>query len=397
MKFFHNLILLISISFFLGCDGGSSSEESSQERPFITIWKTDNVGFGDDRQIFIRGGVGPYHVDWGDGQVSRNVSGVVVHTYGEPGTYNVSITGNLQFISFPTANFADDMNYRKLLSVEQWGDIQWTSMYRAFAGCRELEINASDAPDLSTVQSMSQAFMHAENLNQNINHWDVSSITEMQYTFYGATLFNQPLNNWDVSSVQDFWSMFSYASAFNQDLSAWDVSSGTVFYGVFKSAENFNQALNNWDMSAATDISFMFEGAINFNQDLNAWDTSSVVLMNGVFADASSFNGDVSSWNLASTTSTRYLFRNAQSFNQDISAWNVSSVQNMTQMFDSVRLSIENYDSLLIGWSMLSLQEGVPFGAGDSVYSPSSQSARDTLTQVYGWEISDGGVASSSR
>ena len=61
-----------------------------EQRPFITTWKTDNVGGTDDNQIKI--GTNPeysynYRVDWGDGNISEGLTGDYVHTYDSAGTY----------------------------------------------------------------------------------------------------------------------------------------------------------------------------------------------------------------------------------------------------------------------------------------------------------------------
>jgi len=68
-------------------------------------------------------------------------------------------------------------------------------------------------------------------------------------------------------------------------------------------------------------------------------------------------------------------------------------VTNMANMFNGVTLSLASYDALLLGWSARSLQSDVTFSAGNSQYSPSSQAARDTLTDAFGWTVTDGGLA----
>jgi surface protein len=89
-------------------------------------------------------------------------------------------------------------------------------------------------------------------------------------------------------------------------------------------------------------------------------------------------------------TNMYYMFGFANAFSGNLSAWDISSVTNMSQMFESVTLSIENYDALLVSWSNQSLQSDVSFNAGNSDYSESSQSARDVLTGTYNWTITDG-------
>ena len=75
----------------------------SAQTEFITTWKTDNPGVSADNQITIPTFTGEtynYTVDWGDGTSDSNVSGDITHTYGVPGTYQVSISGTFPRIYF---------------------------------------------------------------------------------------------------------------------------------------------------------------------------------------------------------------------------------------------------------------------------------------------------------
>ena len=495
---------------------GSSTASIPMEvtqRPFISIWKTDNYGSSDNNQIAISmgGTASNYTVDWGDGSQDSEITEDITHTYSSVGTYTVTIRGD-----FPQIVSCQDDD--KLLSVEQWGDIQWQSMAEAFSGCTKLVINAPDVPNLSQVTDMRSMFRGVSAFNQDIGGWDVSAVTDMSYMFYGvsdfnqdlsgwdvsavtgmrymfayastfnqdisgwdvsavadmrsmfreASTFNQDISGWDVSAVTDMRSMFAYAYAFNQDLSGWDVSAVTdmrsmfyyasdfnqdisgwnvsevtdmssMFAGVstfnqdigrwdvsavtdmafmfystrafnrdlsgwnvsavinmssmFRLASAFNQDLSSWDVSAVTSMAYMFGGARAFNQDLSGWDVSAVTSMSFMFSGASAFNQGLSGWDVSAVTSMAYMFVRASAFNQDIGAWDISSVTDMTEMFSKVTLSTANYDALLTGWSVQSVQSGVNFDGGNSMYSPTSQSARDTLTGAFNWwYIIDGGV-----
>src|SRR5690606_20850011 len=119
-----------------------------------------------------------YTVDFGDGSVQNGVTGSASHTYGQPGVYTVSITGN-----FPRISFQNSSDRTKIRSVEQWRDIQWQTTSSAFRRCRNLAINAIDAPDLSQVTDRSNLFNTALSLNQSINHWDGSKVPNMSNMF----------------------------------------------------------------------------------------------------------------------------------------------------------------------------------------------------------------------
>jgi surface protein len=394
-------------------------------RPFITSWQTDtSFGFSDNNQITIgtQGDGYNYRIDWGDGHVDENVTGDITHTYDVAGLYTVSISGDFPQLYFEAQVYDDGDTYfysdhRKLRSIEQWGDIQWRSMHRAFAGCENVIVNATDVPDLSGVSDMSYMFSGADNFNQdlsgwvvsnvtdmsamfarasafnqNISGWDVSNVTNMSAMFAIAGAFNQDLSSWDVSNVTDMSDMFVGASAFNQDLSNWNVSNVTDMSGMFFYAKVFNQDLSSWDVSNVTDLNSMFYAAKAFNQDLSSWDVSNVTDMRSMFEVADVFNQDLSSWDVSNVTDMRSMFDRAYVFNQDLSSWDVSNVTVMSSMFNGVTLSTANYNALLLGWSNLLLQENVGFNGGNSQYSSLSQDARDILIDVYGWTIIDGGV-----
>ncbi|MEP0266150.1 BspA family leucine-rich repeat surface protein [Dokdonia sp.] len=425
-----------------GCAATASDtiEVFTEMSEFITTWKTDNPGTSNDNQITIPAIGGNYTVDWGDMSTpDTNISGAITHTYPTAGTYTVTISG-----TFTTIFFNNGGDREKILSVESWGDSVWNSMSRAFHGCSNLVINALDAPDLSIVTVMAGMFDGATSMNQDIGHWDVSNVQNMDGMFRN-TPFNQDISNWDVSNVSVFAFMFDGATMFNQDLSAWgtrlgnadnmasmfrgatafngaienwDVTTVTNMVGVFEGtafnrdinnwnvsnvsnmafmfsdATAFNQPLNDWGtrLGNVTDMTNMFEGATAFNQDISGWNVSNVQLMAGMFSGATSFNIPIGAWaaNTASVVNMEFMFNEAISFDQDLGNWNVESVTNMTAMFFGVTLSSDNYDSLLTGWSMQTLQNDVEFDAGNSGYC-TAEAARQSIIDTYNWDIIDVG------
>jgi surface protein len=300
--------------------------------PFITTWKTDNYGASDDNQITITTTTDDqnYTVDWGDGSETTGVAGEITHTYLTAGTYTVSISGDFKNIQL---NGWSDSDSAKLLTIEQWGDIEWNTMEAAFFYCENLAVNALDVPDLTKVSNMAGMFSGVKAINSDLSQWDVSSVTDMIEMFYDAADFNQDIGSWDVSSVTNMYGMLYNAAAFNQDISSWDVSSVTDMNGMFYDAAAFNQDISLWDVSSVTDMSYMFYGATTFNQNISSWDVSSVTDMSEMFESAITFNQDTGSWDVSSVTNMSYMFNNAAAFNQDISSWDVSSVTDMRYMF----------------------------------------------------------------
>lgn len=363
---------------------------------FITSWKTDNPGISADNQITI-----PTHPDetynytvaWGDGTSDENITGDITHTYAAAGTYQVSISGDFPRIYFNDLTFNETTNDSdKIMDVNQWGSIEWTSMESAFHGCANLDVTALDLPDFSRVTSLVYMFRGCRSLigNESMNSWDVSNITNLVAAFNTTDLFNQDISNWDVSNVTSLNGTFAGAKAFNQNLNDWDVSSVTNLGVVFGHASSFNQPLNNWDVSNVIDFHSAF-AETPFNQPLNNWDTSSARTMGGMFSDAVNFNQDISNWDTSSVIEMSGMFVDATSFDQNLGEWEISNVTNMDYLFLNAGLSLYNYDKTLIGWNNLPLkQNNVVLNAGSSQYCESEE-ARQSLIDGFGWTIVDGG------
>ncbi|MCJ8315192.1 MAG: DUF285 domain-containing protein, partial [Saccharospirillaceae bacterium] len=161
----------------------------------------------------------------------------------------------------------------------------------------------------------------------------------------------------------------------------------------FYNARMFNQELNDWNVSSVTNMRAMFRFPSPFNQDIGAWDVSSVTIMSDMFNHSQVFNQDIGVWDVSSVTEMNSMFDGARVFDQDLSQWDVSSVTDMSKMFAFVRLSIANYDAILINWSKLDLQMDVTFSGGHSRFSSAAIAARDTLTgSTFNWTISDYGL-----
>ena len=86
-------------------------------------------------------------------------------------------------------------------------------------------------------------------------------------------------------------------------------------------------------------------------------------------------------------------------FNQDLSNWNVSGVTNMSFMLYNTSLSVNNYNSILTGWTgwiggtpTKSVKSNVPFSVGTTQYSGDTvEQARNYLVDTKTWTIIDGG------
>jgi len=305
-----------------------------------------------------------YNIKWskiGDPTIKGerfNIKDTITINVPSGGKYKVEISG-----AFPVMHqtYFEDFNNAniKLLSIENWGDIEWVDMTSAFRYSEAL-INAKDSPNFSKGAILDYMFAESS-IDVDISHWDVSNVVSMESMFGYAKFFNQPLNSWDVSNVTNMNNMFSEAKSFNQPLNSWDVSNVTDMNNMFYYARSFNQPLDSWNVSNVTDMSYMFSNAESFNQPLNSWDVSNVTYMNYMFYYARSFNQPLNSWDVSNVTDMNNMFSNARSFNQPLNSWDVSNVTYMNYMFSNAesfeqdnisswKLSDEQKDRIGIVW-----------------------------------------------
>ncbi|MPV86862.1 BspA family leucine-rich repeat surface protein [Ostreibacterium oceani] len=196
------------------------------------------------------------------------ITGLTVNT-----DYRVEITG-----AFPRIFISSQPPQRtQIRTVSQWGTIAWQSMVSAFSGTSNLQVTATDTPDLSAVTDLTGMFVNTQAMTgAGANwDWDVSSVTNMQLMFQSAVSFNQDLGDWDTSSVTNMEAMFSNALNFNQDIGDWDTSSVTNMEFIFLDALDFNQDLGDWDLSSVTSTSLMlFNSGLdcgNYSLTLIGW------------------------------------------------------------------------------------------------------------------------------
>ena len=227
-------------------------------KPFITTWETSSDGESITIPT-VSEETYSYTVNWGDNTTDNMAyTGDAAHTYSKAGTYTVSISGTFPRIRFGSI---DDIGRTtgttaagQVRTVEQWGDIAWTSMRLAFVRCSNLTVKATDAPDFSGVTDMSSMFNTAF-LIGDLSKWDVSNVTNMESMF--TTLqsdFDGGISDWNVSNVTNMQFMF-LGTNFNGDLSEWDISSVMNMQFMFSSgstpivdmsSENYDKLLIGW-------------------------------------------------------------------------------------------------------------------------------------------------------
>jgi surface protein len=297
--------------------------------PFVTTWETTSANESITIPIITNNSsyTYDYAVDWGDGSTSTNQTEAATHTYANAGTYTVKISGDFAAMSFNNSGDKD-----KIKTIESWGTIAWRSMQGTFQGCSNLNYNATDAPDLSAVESMGSMFRSSSITNPDLSNWDVSNVTDMHQMF-NSCQFTGNISNWDVSNVTSFVWTFANSS-FNQDITNWDFSSVTSTNHMFFGNSGFNQDISKWDVSNIVNMGGMFRISA-FSGDLSSWDVSNVVRMDQMFSSAREFNSDLSNWDVSKVVNMATMFANAVKFRSDLSGWDVSSVTNMGAIFEN--------------------------------------------------------------
>ena len=321
--------------------------------PFITVWDTRNIRESHKTRAYLRNMLdsstdpdqialpvygSSYTVHWMrcDDPAQRGqqeADGPFILDLPEPGAYRLAITGGIKQICLD--NYADA---DKLLEIEQWGHTKWRSMLCAFQGAHNMQLSATDAPDLSLAVDAAAMFQEAHAFNAPLNHWDVSSIRTMESMFKDARSFNQDLDAWDTHDVRDMTSMFSGAEAFNGAVHSWDMSRVHRMDGMFNRASSFNQPVNDWDVSQVQHMEGVFRKATAFNQDLDRWNVRLVQYFSWFLADAQSFNGSMSGWDLMCAYDVSHMFQGARAFNQPIGDWAFyEDLYTMEEMFKGAR------------------------------------------------------------
>ncbi len=358
MKKVYQLLLLVFCIFNI---------QHTNAQNFITKWNLAIPGTGINQLSFGTTTNGLVNYTWqeissGNASGNGSWSGAKLTITGLPPGAMIQLEISPE--NFNSISINDSANRNRLTEIVKWGNVEWTSMQNAFSGCTNLQVTATDVPDLSLVTSMYSMFSECTNLDSpsNINSWNTAEVTIMERMFYKAEAFNQDISDWNTSSVTSMKAMFdqarsfnrdiggwntglvknmSYmlrsAKAFNQDLNSWDTGNVTNMSNMFWGASKFNQAIGDWNTSSVTNMNDMFYQVGLFNQNIGGWNTTSVKNMNGMFSQAHSFNQNISNWNTSSVTDMGAMFLQANSFNQDIGNWNTSSVTNMSSMFYGLR------------------------------------------------------------
>ena len=287
-------------------------------------------------------------------------------------------------------------NYARLLAIEQWGTIQWTKLDRAFNTCFNMDVTATDVPDLSRVSSLSNMFVNCSKLvgNASFERWNTAAVRDMSWMFAGATLFNQDISGWNTENVTTMRAMFQDAKIFNQPIGNWNTRRVDNMDNMFYGAEQFNQPIGNWNTGNVTRMTAMFANAKAFNQPIGDWNMENIISIDNMFLNATKFNQNINSWNTIRLRTMTSAFSDAAAFNQSIGNWSLQSValtdKRILNMFNGSAIDCENYAATLAGWANNPLTpDGILLDASGLRYNATAIPIRERLINEKGWTINN--------
>jgi len=220
----------LNLGLGLGAGGGGANPDAGK---FISTWKTNNTGVSTSSQIrlpLLSTGTYNFTVEWGDGSsdvITAYNQSEITHTYSSAGTYTVKISGTCRGFSF---NNGGDKN--KITGISQWGTLRLGNGTNGqhFYDAVNLNITATDAPDLSTSSVLALSFRGINSFTGSMADWDFTGVTNTANMFAFSVNVNPTLGAClsTMGDVQRAYRMFKNCGTFNQDVSDMDISSMTA-------------------------------------------------------------------------------------------------------------------------------------------------------------------------
>ena len=94
---------------------------------------------------------------------------------------------------------------------QQWGTANWTSFEFAFQFCYNLDVTATDKPNLSKNNiRLTSMFSNCSSLigNSSFGSWITSNVASMSSMFESNYNFNQDIGNWNTENVVYMYNIF---------------------------------------------------------------------------------------------------------------------------------------------------------------------------------------------
>lgn len=191
----------------------------AQNRPFIAYWGANSKG---ELHLPVKGTNWKLEV-WKDG---NKVKSETVEYSDENDKIHV-VQGLIGDVSYDVWIYPEGVEYircgsdkaketAKLLGrILDWGNIQWTSMERAFAGCSQLHRAGQGEPDLSKVKSCKEMFKGCAPFNTSLNTWNMENVEDLENMFDGCGEYTYHMASWTLASAKKI--SFGKVAKFNKD------------------------------------------------------------------------------------------------------------------------------------------------------------------------------------
>ena len=165
--------------------------------PFITTWNMTSGEF----TLLTQTGTYNALIDWGDGTSSTHTTGNPTHTYASAGQYQIKIAG--QYNGLRINNNATQKD--KLIAVNAWGNVGFTSFELAFFACSNLvSLPNGSITGAENVTTFQQCFRECTSLITIPNgFFDYCvNVTTFFYCFQNCRNLALPTSIFNLSALQ---------------------------------------------------------------------------------------------------------------------------------------------------------------------------------------------------
>lgn len=343
--------------------GGNNLLWSGATTPIDLVFrvKTDNAGVSDSFSFTIPTRPGyayNYTVVWGDGNTDVGVTGDITHAYDTAGEKTIKIYGIFSQFYF---NIGGDR--LKLLSIDAWGDVQYSSnnnMERSFYGASNLYYIADGASWFNTIINGNYMFWLSQLISLP-SDMTLSSLIAADSMFRQNNLALLP-DGMTLESLTNGSSMFqqNQLTSLPDGMTLDNLTNGNNMFYI----NQLTSLPDGMTLSSLTSGGGMF------------WGNQLTSLPDGM--------------TLSSLTNGNSMFRQNQLTSLP-DGMTLSSLTSGFQMFLGNTINTERYSQLLIDMEASNPNNNVTFHGGNSKYNSSAVTARANLV-ARGWTITDGGL-----
>jgi len=340
-----------------------------------------NLGTGTSMEIPTYGSGYDYSVKWGDGVITSGHTTDASHTYAAHGVYTLEITG-----SFPQFYFFSAAYSNKLISIDNWGNINYsTSQNRAFNGTINLASLSNDISWINAVTDISVMF-RTTGLTSLPELMTLDAATNGDFAFDQTPLNSLPsgmvLGNLTTANTMFVNTNISYLPS-GMNLSSLTNGSSMFYTLSITSLPNvmlLDNLVNGYRMFSQTSLNYLPSGMTlpNLTTGTRMFRSTSISSLPIGMNLSNLISGDLMFYGVPLTDLP--------------SGMTLPNLTNGNLMFFGSTINTVRYSQLLIDMESGNANTGVKFHGGNSKYNASGETARNALV-ARGWIFTDGGLA----